>query len=210
MKTSKYTNQAWNIGDVYAYKLDNALANEEGLSGRYFLLQKVGEIEISPRMITPVVYIKITKGDTLPRNIREYDQLEYVQTKATSYAQLLLAYMTPSPEEHAAQAPNCVYEKEACQLFPQYRALLLLAEGTRIPPHLTYVGRYTNAAPPKEECIPNQEQNYRMVYWKNNATLFGRIMIRAYCQYNLKAHPACRYRARTYAADSSSRDIFLS
>ena len=75
----------WNIGDVFAYQLESDLAEERGLLGRYFLIQKVDEGTWHPGHIVPIVYVKITKDEKLPSSIEEYNQLEYVQTWFTKY-----------------------------------------------------------------------------------------------------------------------------
>lgn len=81
MKKHNALKPKWNIGEVYAYKIESSLGKEKGLLGRYFLLQKVDESPISPRVIAPIVYIKITEGESLPTSIEEYNRLEYVQNR---------------------------------------------------------------------------------------------------------------------------------
>lgn len=176
----------WNIGDVYAYKLESALAQEKGLFGRYLLLQKVNEIQWSPRIIAPIVYIKITSDDRLPQDIEEYNKLEYVQTKSSNYGERFWPYDFTRLEDDMAEKASIAYEVDEYGYLPHYRALLLLSAGKRVPPGIEYVGCFKHAAPPPIEFIPHHPINIRLVYWKKNPELFDKIIISAYCAYNLR------------------------
>ena len=93
----------WKIGDVFAYPLKSELAKEKGLYGRYFLIQKVDETVWYPRHIVPIVYVKITKDDTLPANLEEYNQLEYVQSCFTKYENRFWPIDMSRPKEDIAE-----------------------------------------------------------------------------------------------------------
>jgi len=186
MKTKKSLHKKWNIGEIYAYKLESELAKEKDLLGRYFLIQKIDEYQISPRVIAPIVYVKITKDNQLPSTIEEYNQLEYVQVSTAKYEERFWPYDYTRLNEDIAEKEKYTYEVDEYGLLPKFRALLVLAAGKCIPPCVEYVGCYLNAAPPKKEFIPHYELNNRMIYWKKNAELFDLIMINAFCGHNLR------------------------
>lgn len=69
----------WNIGDVYYIELTNDLAKEYHLEGRYILTQKIDEEDSYPGHIVPVVRVRITKDNELPKTEEEFLSLEYVK-----------------------------------------------------------------------------------------------------------------------------------
>lgn len=74
----------WNIGDIFAYKLESDYAKEKGLSNRFLLVRKVDEDIWWPGHVVPIVYTQITKDDKIPSSIEEIINLEYVQTSRTN------------------------------------------------------------------------------------------------------------------------------
>jgi len=186
MKSKKMLQKKWGLGEVYAYKLESALAKEHNLFGRYFLLQKIDEYQLSPQVIAPIVYVKITKDDCLPSTFEEYNQLEYVQVSTAKYEERFWPYDYTRLNEDIAEKEKRTYEVDEYGFLPKFRALLVLAARTHIPPCVEYVGCYLNASPPEKEFIPHYELNNRMVYWKKNAELFDLIMIKAFCGHNLR------------------------
>ena len=180
------TKQKWNVGEVYAYKIESDLGKENGLFGQYFLIQKVAEAQMSPRITAPIVYIKITKDGTLPADLDEYNRLEYVQTWTTKYEERFWPYDFSRLEEDIAEKSKLRYEVDEYGFLPQFRALLLLARGKQIPPDLVYVGNFPDAVRPSKEFIPHVNANYRMIGWKKNSEIFDMVIIKAYCGHNLR------------------------
>ena len=176
----------WEKEEVYAYKLDSDYAREKGLHGRYFLLQKIDEFQISPRVIAPIVYVKITKDDTLPKSFEEYDRLEYVQTRNTKYENRFMPYDFSRLEEDIAEKSKLTYEINEYGFLPQFRALLILAAGKKVPSDLEYVGKFENVTRPSKEFVPHIEFHNRIVVWKKTAEFFDKIMIDAYYGHNLR------------------------
>ena len=56
----------WNIGDVFAYKLESDYAKEKGLDNKYLLIRKVYEDIWWPGHTVPIVYVQITKDEKIP------------------------------------------------------------------------------------------------------------------------------------------------
>ena len=69
----------WEMGDVFAYRMESELARGMGMHGRHLLFQKVGETAWHPGHVIPVAWAKLTAGEGLPSSAEEFDPLEYVQ-----------------------------------------------------------------------------------------------------------------------------------
>ena len=78
-KIAKYnqTSCEWKMWDTYAYLLDGEEATRLGYNGRYLIFRKVDE-EMWGKKLEPIVYVQITKDNTLPKGKKELEQLEYV------------------------------------------------------------------------------------------------------------------------------------
>ena len=176
----------WKIGDVYAYRLESDLAKEKGLDGRYFLIQKVDEGVWYPGHIVPIIYTKITGGDTIPTNIEEYNRLEYVQTNLTKYEDRFLPIDMSRPQEDIAEKKKINYHVDEYGFLPQYRAKLLNTSKRIIPTKLIYVGNFVNAIRPQNEFVPHFKENVVPVSWKKYDETFETKMIKLYCGHNLK------------------------
>lgn len=185
----KKKKQPWNIGDVYAYKISSDRAKEVGLIGRYFLLQKIGEIQYSARIMSPIVYAKITKDDRIPTTTEEYDQLEFVQVKTTLFQDRFNPFDFSRLEEDIAEKSKLTYTVDEYGHLPQFRALLVPSVGMTIPPDCTYVGNFPNAACPQIEFIPHSIFNMRMIFCKKNFALLDKILSGSYNAYNLRESP---------------------
>ncbi|MBQ7293209.1 MAG: hypothetical protein IJW79_05660 [Clostridia bacterium] len=170
----------WEIGDVFAYKLESDLAKEKGLYGKYFLFQKVDESNWYPGHIIPVVYMKITENETLPINSEEYNSLEYVQTSFSRYEERFCPIDMTRPEEDIAEKSKFNYEVDECGFLPQFRLKLINTSKRIIPSKLIYLGNFTNIVPPPKEFIPHDKINIFAATWKRMES----IMIERYCSYN--------------------------
>ena len=176
----------WNVGDVFAYQLESDLAKERGLWGRYFLIQKVDERSWHPGHIVPIVYVKITKDEILPRNTEEYNQLEYVQSCFTRYENRFWPIDGRRPQEDIAEKAKMEYKVDEYGYLPQFRITLLNTSKKIIPSKLIYVGNFAHSVPPQCEFIPHAKVNIRTVSWKNFDETFETKMIKLYCGHNLR------------------------
>ena len=176
----------WKLGDVFAYQLESDLAEEKGLSGRYFLIQKVDEGVWHPGHIVPIVYVKITRDTNLPSNVEEYNQLEYVQTGFTKYEERFWPLDMSRLEEDIAEKSKINYPVDEYGFLPQYRVTLLNTSKRVIPKKLIYVGNFPNAVRPEKEFIPHSKINIGTVSWKRFEETFETKMIKLYCGHNLR------------------------
>lgn len=176
----------WKYGDVYAYQLESDLAEEKGLYGRYFLIQKVDEGVWHPGHIVPIVYVKITSDTNLPSNVEEYNQLEYVQTWFTKYEERFWPIDMRRPQEDIAEKSMISYQVDEYGFLPQYRAKLLNTSKRVIPGKLIYVGNFANAVRPEKEFVPHSKENVVSVSWKQFDETFETKMIKLYCGHNLR------------------------
>lgn len=70
----------WSVGDVFAYKLESEYAIEKGFGGRYAIIYKVDESKWWPGHIVPIVYVKLSNNNEIPKTISEIERCEFVQT----------------------------------------------------------------------------------------------------------------------------------
>lgn len=176
----------WKLGDVFAYQLESDLAKERGLDGRYFLIQKVDEGVWYPGHIVPIVYVKITKAHSLPSNVAEYNELEYVQTSFSKYEERFWPIDMTRPQEDIAEKSKITYQVDEYGFLPQYRVELLNTSKKEIPANLIYVGNFAAAVPPEREFVPHAKQNILSVHWKHFGETFETKMLRRYCGHNLR------------------------
>ena len=187
-KVSKYRiyKCEWNVGDVFAYRLESDLTKERGLWGRYFLIQKVDEDTWYPGHIVTIVYVKITRDENLPANIDEYNQLEYVQTSFTKYEHRFWPIDGRRPQQDVAEKSKMKYEVDEYGYLPEFRITLLNTSKKAIPSNLIFIGNFANFIPPKCEFIPHAKINISNVSWKKFDETFETKMIKRYCGYNLR------------------------
>ena len=163
----------WNIGDVYAYRMESELAKEKGLYGRYILLRKVDEVTWHPGHIIPVVHVKITVDDALPTSSEEYEKLEYIQV---SYFSKELFEMSV---EHKYKT-NPQYDEFG--LLPQYQVQMITTTKRMLPKNLIFAGNFREVTPPKNEFVPHYSCSTKSVFWKELES----IVARCYFMYNLR------------------------
>ena len=176
----------WNIGDVFAYRLESDMARERGLYGRYFLIQKVDEHVYHPGHIVPIIYVKITDDTNIPSNEGEYNALEYVQTSFLKYEQRCWPIDMSRPEEDIAEKAKINYQVDEYGFLPVYRVILANTSKKVIPTRLIYIGNFKNVLPPQNEFIPHSKLNIGVTYWKNFDDTFETEMIKKYCGHNLR------------------------
>jgi len=176
----------WELGDVFAYRLESDLAKERGLWGQYFLIQKVDEGVWHPGHIVPIIYVKITKDSKLPLNTEEFNKLEYVQTRFTKYEERFWPIDMEHFEEDIIEKSKLVYYVDEYGFLPQYRIMLLNTSKDVIPSKLIYVGNFLNSSVPKNEFIPHTKDNISFVFWENFDETFETKMIKLFCGHNLR------------------------
>ena len=167
----------WQIGDVYAYPLDSEYAKENKLDGYYFLFHKISETTYWPGHIIPIVRVKMSKKKELPKDVDEFNALEYVQTSVTRFEEPY------SRIRGTSYVRGEISEKHIVDDFgflPTYRLELINTSKRIIPKNLIYIGNYKEVTPPRLEFVP-EDISIPGFIWR----FFDRNMIERYCGYNL-------------------------
>ena len=76
-KPKKKFQCSWAIGDTFAYQLSGALAEAEGIAGRYVLFRKVGEMSSNGKT-EPSVTVTLWDERPLPQNSQEFCQIPFM------------------------------------------------------------------------------------------------------------------------------------
>lgn len=103
----------WNIGDIYAYKLESDYAKEKGLANKYLIIRKAYECVWWPGHIVPIIYVQITKDEKIPNSKEEISKLEYIQTsRAERVPEYLITMISTSkrviPTKQLKLIGNCI------------------------------------------------------------------------------------------------------
>lgn len=155
----------WENGDVFAYQLKSEYAKEQGLEGRYLIIQKIDEIDWYPCSTIPLVRVKITEDKTIPKTEKEIDELEYIQTWFTSYERRFAGFSALRPLKD--QIKGMSFNTDEYGLLPEYMVSIIISSKNMTKGKLTYLGNYTNITPPQNEFIPICKDNFPTVLWKN-------------------------------------------
>lgn len=157
----------WKIGDVYSFKLESDLASEKGVYGRYILFQKIGEMAYYPEHIIPVVWVKITNGDVLPSNEKEYLDLEYVKLAKVSLIRLFGPIdKNRSIEEQFFEKAGRRFDVDESGRLDEYRIYLINTSKRIIPKKLIFLGNFSVENPPKNDYEQSGDFCYRGYLWK--------------------------------------------
>ena len=125
----------WNIGDIFAYKLESDYAKEKGLSNKYLLIRKAYEYVWWPGHVVPIIYVQITKDENIPNSKDEILKLEYIQTsRAEGMSEYLIKMISTSK-----------------RVIPTKR--------------LTFIGNYIDLPTPKDEYIPTDKISIVACNW---------------------------------------------
>ncbi|CAM3053152.1 hypothetical protein HAHI6034_12935 [Hathewaya histolytica] len=125
----------WNIGDMYAYKLESDYAKEKGLSNRYLLIRKAYNDIWWPGHTVPIIYIQITKDEKIPNSKEEILELEYIQTaRAEGGSEYLITMISTSK-----------------RVIPTKK--------------LSFIGNYVDLPTPKDEYIPEDKISLIACHW---------------------------------------------
>lgn len=158
----------WNIGDVFAYPLESEYAKEAGLSGEHILLYKISETVFYPGHTIPVVWLKVSKELSLPKNVEEFNLLDFVEISTLKYEsdRLWIPDVRTTIEEQ-------IHEKERVKVLADengflhvYRVCLLNTSRKIIPKKLVYIGNFINANPPEKEFVPCCFESLQVFSWK--------------------------------------------
>lgn len=182
----RYYKCSWNVGDVFAFRLESALAKERELFGRYFLIQKVDERIWHPGHTVPIVYVKLTKDENLPKNIEEYNELEYVQTSFSRYEERFFPIDGSRPLEDIQEKSKLAYEVDEYGYLPHFRKVLIITNSKNLPDKLIYIGNYANAIPPKHEFIPHSKINLSSDIVKKESDVLEVRLLTNYFGHNLR------------------------
>ena len=168
----------WKNGDVFAYQLKSEYAKEQGLEGRYLIIQKIDEIDWYPCSTIPLVRVKITEDKTIPKTEKEIDELEYIQTWFTSYERRFAGFSALRPLKD--QIKGMSFNTDEYGLLPEYMVSIVITSKNMTKGKLTYLGNYINITPPQNEFIPICKDNFPTVLWKN----FEERLIEMYFDHN--------------------------
>ncbi|CAM2877239.1 hypothetical protein HAHI6034_01140 [Hathewaya histolytica] len=131
----KFYKCEWNIGDMYAYKLESDYAKEKGLSNRYLLIRKAYNDIWWPGHTVPIIYIQITKDETIPNSREEIVELEYIQTSRSEGFPKYLTTMISTSK----------------RVIPTKK--------------LSFIGNYVDLPTPKDEYIPEDKISLPACHW---------------------------------------------
>ena len=176
----------WNYADVYALKFTSSLSKESGLLGKYMLFQKIDDYDVETNHITPIVYVKITSNERLPKCTEEYDVLEYVQINFLQYERRFIPIDARRPEEDIREKMKIKYEVDDFGYLREFRIVLDFASDTNIPSGMFYIGNFPDASPPEKEFIPHSKYNISYVISKNMGEEIEQRVIRSYLNHNKK------------------------
>ena len=155
----------WENGDVFAYQLKSEYAKEQGLEGRYLIIQKIDEIDWYPCSTIPLVRVKITEDKTIPKTEKEIDELEYIQTWFTSYERRFAGFSALRPLKD--QIKGMSFNTDEYGLLPEYMVSIVITSKNMTKGKLTYLGNYTNITSPQNEFIPICKDNFPKILWKD-------------------------------------------
>ena len=155
----------WKNGDVFAYQLKSEYAKEQGLEGRYLIIQKIDEIDWYPCSTIPLVRVKITEDKTIPKTEKEIDELEYIQTWFTSYERRFAGFSALRPLKD--QIKGMSFNTDEYGLLPEYMVSIVITSKNMTKGKLTYLGNYINITPPQNEFIPICKDNFPKILWKD-------------------------------------------
>ena len=175
----------WEIGDVYALKISEEMQPLFDSKAQYLLLCTVDTAKCQPWQTVPIVYVKLSNGDALPKNVKEYDECEYIQIGFTHYENRFYPLSGGNDKELIAERSKVKFEVNEYGVLPEYRVTLRSTCKRVIPKSLIYVGNFADAVPPKQEFVPFSKINIRTERWGENGRSFENIMQQLYHAHNL-------------------------
>ena len=152
----------WKVGDMYAYQLEGEYAKERGLNGKYLLFYKIAESIWWPGHVIPVVYIKLTENNEIPKTREELEKLEYIQASVLNSNDFSDKFII---DAHG-KWKNRDFEADEYGYLSIYRFQLISTSKKSIPKKLSYIGNFLNLTPPDKEFIMEIKENIRPIDWK--------------------------------------------
>ncbi len=83
ISTYTYYKCTWNIGDVFAYRLESDFAKVKGLFGNYIIIYKIDEDIWEKGLdgdVFPIVYLRVTKTPNLPHGLSDINNSDYIKS----------------------------------------------------------------------------------------------------------------------------------
>lgn len=166
-KISKYRlyKCEWKIGDVFAYKLEGEESIKNKLNNKYLIIQKIDESEWYQGHIIPMVRVKITEDEIIPKTESEINKLEYIQTSYCSYESRFFGVSANIPLEE--QIIGKSFDTDEYGLLPEYLLSIIITSKNPFQKKLIYLGNYKNINPPTKEFIPLNKLNIETIKWQN-------------------------------------------
>lgn len=134
-KPVEFIRNPWNLGDVYAYEFHTQKAAENGLIGKYILIQKVGDVEHFEDMVFSVIQVFDRVFDFIP----DLDKLEQIRTLPLIYPPATHG----TPDDIAKYIPSFEWYMKAIMIYDKkchYPKKHLTFIGNLSVPQIEYAG----------------------------------------------------------------------
>lgn len=138
----------WQSHQLYALPLVSEEANTLGLDGEYLLFYVLGESSIYQGYRNPLIWVKITQNRTLPKDVADFNKLEFIQISCTPYENRFRPFQQEAdlPPEYRQS-----YQPDVWGYLPEYTMEIMQSTGNHPPANLISLGIFDNVqAPPYE------------------------------------------------------------
>lgn len=163
----------WNLYDVYAYKIESEDSKKDRYYGRYLILIKIDENYWSDGSIYPILLCKITKNNKMPANLSEINDCKFIQFGVLNYNDRVLPLSGDEEKMKLSyEMWNANFPTDDYGFLKLYRIKLLNPGFKSIKHKLIYLGNYPNIMLPKDEFIPIDNLNLRLLFWKDIESKF--------------------------------------
>jgi len=163
----------WKPGDVFLLPLGDGVRPEARLWDHSLLIEMICTRTWHPGHEIPVVYLKLTHNDSIPKTREEYEKLDYLKTDEIRAGRILPA--SDNEPEMVRNMRNCVDERGLLNVF---RIALITKSKHSIPKDLQYIGNFQGLEHPNKEYIPYWEESIRSLFWKELAEKVADYVIR--------------------------------
>ena len=158
----------WNNGDTFSLPLVSEKARELGFEGGRLLICKVSQKSWYPGHIIPLVYFKLLKDCKEKISLEDYNNAEYVQTRSVKFSERFMPLDFSDIKGDIERKSKLEYKTDEYGRLPVFRAAIITTNEKQIPAELEYVGNFSDAKPPENECVLSCELNYHHFKWKRN------------------------------------------
>lgn len=145
-KPVEFERNPWNTGDVYAYQFHTDKAIEDGLYGKYILMQKIGDVEYYEGITFSAIQVFDRVFDLIPN----VGILKEVRILPLIYSPMTDGY----PKDIADYIPSFAWYMKATMLYEK--------KNDYPKEHLTFIG---NIQLPEKDYCGNDFTDY---YWHKN------------------------------------------